>query len=368
MKTYVLTEDQEMIVELAQSLAESEIKPRSEKVDHDATFPKEGLAVLAEAGLMACMVPEELGGAGLDYWSQLTVLEIVAEACASTAWAVAQTAEVAECLCKHGSGAQKEQILSVLPGGVLASAAGEDSPYGAPAKFAVTAQKTSAGYVLNGVKRNVTGIGNCEWYFVAAQSESGLVWVTVNCAAAGLKAEPKETKLGMRGCSFGELTFDRCEVPDDMVLFGNVAATLNAAQTLNMAAIAEGIAQGAIHEAIQYINQRIQFGKTIAQFENTQHVMADLIAKSEAARALVWQAAQVKDSGADYAFAAALAKLMATDAASIVTRKCVQFMGGYGYSREYPVERKMRDAKMTELLGGASIIQRDLVAAEAVVR
>ena len=250
----------------------------------------------------------------------------------------------------------------------MASTAGSDAPYGAPVRYTVTARKINGGYVLNGVKKNGPGTGICEWYLVAAEGESGPVWVTVNGSAAGLRAEPKETKLGMRGCGFGELVFDHCEVPNDMVLSGDVAATLSAAQALNMAAIAEGIAQGAIREATQYINQRIQFGKTIAQFENTQQVMAELIAKTEAARALVWQAAQVKDSGADYACAAALAKLMAADTASIVTRKCVQFMGGYGYSREYPVERKMRDAKMTELLGGASIVQRDLVAAEAVVR
>lgn len=368
MKTFVLTEDQETIVDLATSLAEAEIRPRSEAVDHEACCPAEGVAVLAKAGLVACMIPEELGGAGLGHWSQSVVLEIVAKECACTAWTIANIVEVAECLCKHGTDIQKEQILAELPSGALACVAGSDAPCGAPVKYTLTAQKTDAGYVLNGVKKNVPNTGSCKWYLVAAEGECGPVWVTVNGAAAGLTTERRESRLGMRGCGFGEMVFENCEVASDMVLSGDVAATLSAAQALNMAAIAEGIAQGAIREAVQYINQRVQFGKTIAQFENTQHVMAELIAKTEAARALVWQAAQVKDTGADCAYAAALAKLVSTDIASVVTRKCVQFMGGYGYSREYPVERKMRDAKMTELLGGASVMQKDLVAKKSVVQ
>lgn len=368
MKTFVLTEAQEMIFDLSNALAEAEVKPRSEGVDHDTSCPAEGVAVFAEAGLVACIVPEKWGGAGLDHWSQTAVLEAVAKECASTAWTIANIVEVAECLNRHGTDIQKEQILTELPCGILAAAAGSDAPYGAPVKYTLTAKKTDTGYIFNGVKKNVPNTGNCKWYLLAAQGENGPVWATVNASTAGLKTEVKETKLGMRGCGFGELIFENCEISADMVLSGNVAATLNAAQTLNMAAIAEGIAQGAIQEAVRYINQRVQFGKTIAQFENTQHVMAELIAKTEAARAMVWQTAQVKDSGADYAYAAALAKLIAADTASVVTRKCVQFMGGYGYSREYPVERKLRDAKMTELLGGASIMQKDLVAGKAVVQ
>lgn len=368
MKTYILNEEQKMIVDLAKSLAEAEVKPRSERVDHEAVCPTEGVAVLAKAGLVACMVPEELGGAGLDHWSQIAVLEAVAKECASTAWTISNIVEVAECLNKHGTDLQKEQILAELPGGVLACVAGSDAPYGAPKKFSVTAKKAGVGFVLNGAKKNVPHVGSCKWYLVAANGEDGPVWVTVNADAAGVKAQIKGPKLGMRGCCFGELVFENCEVAADMVLSGDVSATLSAVQALDMAAIAEGIAQGAIQEATQYINQRVQFGKTIAQFENTQHIMAKLLAETEAARALVWQASHVKDSGDDYAYAAALAKLAATDAANVVTRKCIQFMGGYGYSREYPVERKMRDAKMTELLGGASCMQKDIVAQTAVVQ
>lgn len=363
----MLTEDQDAIADLAKSLAEAEVKLRSEAVDHESICPIQSVAAFAQAGLVACMIPEELGGTGLDYWSQVAVLEAAAKECASTAWTIANIAEVAECLIKYGTSTHKEQVLPELTGGTLASVAGSDAPYGAPVKLGVTARKVDTSYILDGVKRNVPNVGNCKWYLVAAEGENGPVWITVNAASTGLKTEQKAAKLGMKGCGFGELVFSNCEVADDMVLSDNAAAALNAAQALNMSAIAEGIAQGAIHEATQYINQRVQFGKTIAQFENTQHVMAELIAKAEAARALVWQTAQLKDSGADYACAAALAKLVAADVANIVTRKCVQFMGGYGYSREYPVERKMRDAKMTELLSGASAIQKDLIAKTAVV-
>lgn len=368
MKTFVLTEDQVMIRDLAADLAKAEIMPRSEKVDHTGSCPTEGVAALAEAGLIACMAPEELGGAGLDHWSQISVIEEAAKECASTAWVVANTVEVAECLLKHGTDAQKEQVVPQLVAGGLAVAAGSDAVAGAPVVVAATAEKTEAGYVLNGVKKYVPNAGNCAWYLIAAKEGEADRWFLVAGDNAGLTAQAGISQLGMKGCPMGELVLTNCVVEADMLVEGNVMATQSAAQSLNMAAIAAGVAQGAAAEAIKYVNQRVQFGKTIAQFQNTQHVLAQMLAQIEAARALVWDAAHVKDSGEDYAPVAALAKLMASDVAAVTTRKCVQFMGGYGYSREYPVERKMRDAKMTELLCGASNLQQDIVAKAAVVQ
>lgn len=367
MKTFVLTEDQTMIRDLARDLAKAEIMPRSEEVDHAPCCPVEGMAALAEAGLIVCTAPEELGGAGLDAWSQLSVIEETAKECASTAWAVANTVEVAECVLKHGTAAQKEQTVPGLIGGGFAAAAGSDAVPGAPLTITANARKTEDGYVLNGVKKDVPNIGNCDWYLVAAQDGEALRWFLVSKETAGLRMGEKVSRLGMKGCAMGDLFLENCYVSANMLVEGDVLSTLRAAQTLDMAAIAAGVAQGAMNEAIQYVNQRVQFGKTIAQFQNTQQVMAELLAKIEAARALVWDAAYVKNSGEDYTYAAALAKLAATDIACAATRKCVQFMGGYGYSREYPVERKMRDAKMTELLCGASSVQRALIAQAAVL-
>lgn len=360
MKTFVLTEEQAMIRDLASDLAKAEIMPRSEAVDHTGHCPTEGIAALAGAGLVACTLPEALGGAELDHWSQTVVIEEIAKECASTAWVIANTVEVAECILRHGTEAQKNTVLPRLASGSLAAPAGRDT--------AVTAEKTGGGYVLNGTKTAVPNAGSCDWYLVPARDGDVELWFFIASDAAGLEARSGTPQLGMKGCPLGELVFNGCTAAADTVLAGNAADTLCAAQALNMAAIAAGIAQGAAAEAIKYINQRVQFGTTIAQFQNTQHVMAQLLAQIEGARALVWDAAHVKDSGEDYAPAAALAKLMASDTAATVTRKCVQFMGGYGYSREYPVERKMRDAKMTELLCGASAYQKDVVAKAVVVQ
>ena len=368
MKTFVLSEDQEMLRELACSLSEAEIAPRSEAVDHTPLVPSDGVRILAEAGLISCMVPERFGGAELDYWSQTCVIEETAKSCASTAWAVANIAEVAECLLRCGTEAQKSSWLPELASGTLAAVAGSDAAPGFPWSISLTAQKTASGYLLNGRKKYVPLGGGCSWYLVAAEQGQEIQWFLVRGDEKGLSVQENSPQLGMKGCGLHDLVFENCLLPADRLLPGQVGEILDAAQALHMAAIASGIAQGALKEAIQYVNQRIQFGKTIAQFENTQQVLAELLAKAQSIRALVWDAAMVKDDGSDYSYVANLAKLAASDAAAVITRKCVQFMGGYGYSREYPVERKMRDAKMTMLLGGANIALKEQVALNAVVQ
>lgn len=367
MQIFVLTEDQAMLRDLARDLVQGEVRPRSEAVDHEPSSPKAGIDALREGGLVGCMVPEEYGGAGLDAWSQTVVLEETAKECGSTAWALANLVEVAEGILRHGTPEQKRELLPMLLEGGMAAVAGSDAVPGAPFRTNVRAEKTGEGYQLSGRKENVPLAGACELYLVAAQEGDTLRWFLLRGDQPGLRAEAGTPRLGMKGCSVGALELDGCQVSTEMELTGDVLSTLDSAQALDMAAIASGISQGALKEAITYVNQRVQFGKTIAQFENTQQVMAELLAKAEAARALVWEAARVKDAGGEYRYAADLAKVMAADTASLVTRKCVQFMGGYGYSREYPVERKMRDAKMTELYGGASEERKAEIAELAVV-
>lgn len=361
MNTFVLTEDQEMLRDLAQKLAREEIRLRSEQVDHAEECPKEGLQVLAETGLQVCFAPEEYGGAGLDNWSQISVIEEVAKECASTAWAAAQAAEVAECLLRCGTEAQKSKVVPELAAGGIAVAV--DQAYST-----VRAEQTDAGYTLNGSALHIPLVQDSGSFLLPAALGEETVWFLLADGAPGVQAEPGAGMLGMKGCRMGTLTLDNCRVAAEDAVPGKVQPVLDAARTLNMAAIASGIAQGALEEAISYVNQRVQFGRSIAQFDYTQQLAAELLAKAEAARALVWSAANVKDSGADYAYAAAAAKVFAADAASTIGRKCVQFMGGYGYSREYPIERKMRDAKMTELLAGSSAVQKSLMARAAVIR
>lgn len=353
MKNYfMLTEDHGMLRDLAGELAQQELRPRSEAVDHQAQVPEEGMAVFAEAGLVCCGVPEEYGGAGLDGWSQTAVIEEAAKECASTAWAMAQAAAVADCVLACGTKAQQEQLLPQLVQGGLA----------AVCLNGIRAERSQGGYVLSGTGRHVHLAGNCTCYLIRAMLDGRVIWVLLDAGVQGIAVEAEAQKLGLKGCPAGTLQLAGCEVTEDALLTGEVEAKLQATLALYGAAVSAGVAQGALREAVDYVNQRVQFGKTIAQFENTQQVMAELQAKTEAARTLVWEAARAKDAGMDYDTMAAMAKVVAGDTASVVTRKCVQFMGGYGYSREYPVERKMRDAKMMELVGGTSEFLKAFVA------
>lgn len=345
MKTFVLTEDQSMLRELAQNLAEAEIKPRSEHVDQGCVVPAEGMSVLAEAGLLSCMLPEDQGGAGLDCWSQCCVIEETAKQCASTAWAVSENAVVAECVCRYGSETSKSQVLPSLVEGAFAAVADGAG---------LTCEKAGDGYVLSGRLRHVLLAEAAKWLVVSAQEGEERLWFLLKNGQDGLKVEKQAELLGLKGCPAGTLCLENCRAASDALLGGGVEKTLRTLRALYGAAIAAGISQGALAEAIPYANQRIQFGKPVSHFENNQQLLSDLLAKAEAARALTWNAAAVKDSGEDGEVVAEMAKVFAADVAPYLTRKCVQVMGGYGYSREYPVERKMRDAKMIELLGGTA--------------
>lgn len=359
MKSFVLSEDHTLLLDLARDLASIEIRSASEAVDHQKMPPQNGMSALAGSGLLACTVPEQLGGSELDYFSQILVIQEIAKECASTAWAVALSAEVAECLLRSGTDTQKALILPQLTAGAFAAAATESC---------VQAEPFENGFRLSGRVSHVPLAQSCAWYLLSASQKEDTRWFLVEQGCAGLTVTPEAELLGMKGCPMGTLRLENCQVSGERLVEASLNTTLKEAKALNMAAIASGIAQGALSEAIAYVNQRVQFGKTIAQFENTQQVMAQLLATADAARALVWDAARVKDSGADYGVAAAMAKCVAADAASMITRKCVQFMGGYGYSREYPVERKMRDAKMTELLGGPTAALQEQVAGALVVQ
>lgn len=368
MKTFVLNEDQRMVKELLDELVEAEIRSRSEEIDHKQKYPAEGIQVLAESGLIACMIPEKYNGSELDYLSHTLVIEEVAKECGSTAFAIAQICEAAEVVLKHGSEEAKSRYLPTLVCGTPVAVGGSDRNVNNSFDVTVTAEKTEEGYVLNGLKKNVFHANAASWFIIAAKEDDEVKWFIVDNKNAGITISDGDIMLGFKGCKVGSLSFNEYKVPETALLKGNVEATLKSIQALNMAAISSGIAQGALNEAIEYVNQRVQFKKTIAQFQNTQQVGAELLAKSEASRALVWEAARVKDAGEESSYVASLAKIIATEAAAMITKKCVQFMGGYGYSREYPVERKMRDAKMAELLNGSSFLQKDAVAKMRIVK
>lgn len=373
MSIFHLTEDQQMVRELAHDLAIEKVKDYAADVDKDVRCPLESIAILAEAGLIGAMVSEEFGGPGLDYLSHILAMEEVAKVCASTAGVVLASTVGIECLLQFGTQAQKSALIPRLVEGQLISLAANEGAVGLdPFKLTTKAEQSGDGYILNGTKRYVANATYSDYYLVVCTTDEtagrkGLTAFLVEKENPGVKFGKLSPKMGLRACVAGDLILENCLVKADAILggLGMGAEVISAAQDierLGIAVQAVGIAQGAMAEAIRYVNERVQFGKRIAQFQNTQYVMAELQAKINAARMLLWSAVAVKEQGKVFSCEAAMAKLVCSDIASIATRKCVQFMGGFGYSREYPVERMMRDAKMTEVYGGSSEEQKALIA------
>lgn len=352
-----------MIKDLAGQIARAEIKPLSEDTDWNEHLPVNKLQLMGDSGLLALSVPEEMGGAGLDRWSEICVVEEIAKVCGSTAWAAANINEIATCISRFGSDAVKEEVLPRLAEGMIAVIADNDGNHYGVRNILLTAEETDDGYVLNGVKKHVSAIGDSVRFLVSARVGERICWFLTDIDADGVEMQKGSSLLGLRGCAQGELKFRDCRVSKEYCIDIDIANTIRSMHSLDMAAVATGISEGALEEAVAYVNSRVQFGRTIAEFDNTQNEIADLIRRTEASRALVWSAAQSGANEPELGVIAAMAKLEASDTANIVTRKCLQFMGGYGYSREYPVERKMRDAKMTEILAGDTITLRRMIAA-----
>ena len=366
---FILTEDQVMIRDLARDLADSKLKQYAANVDWTATYPAASLQAMAEAGLMGTTIPEAYGGAELDAMAQALVVEEAATVCSSTAALIAESGAVADAVARFGGDAVKGAVLPRLAEGTTASVAVSEGDADASlTAVTATAVKNGSGYVLSGTKRYVLNAGNSDFYLVAAiVADEGLTVFLTEKSNPGVKFGPLSPKMGQRACVTGELLLDQCEVGQDAVIgqVGGGEAVIAAVEDglhLGSAAQAVGIAQGAMDTAVQYVNERVQFGKRIAQFQNTQQIMAFLHARIEAARMLLWSAAGERAAGLDCSARCSMAKVVAADLANEVTRKCVQFMGGFGYSREYPAERMMRDAKMTELYGGAMETQKTRIA------
>jgi len=368
MSTFFPDEEQLMVMDLARKMAVNEVGPVAEDTDHNAYIHTEVLSTIAESGLICCMLPEEFGGDGLDYWNQICVIEEIAKECASTAWAVANTAEAAMAVLKYGTDALKAKVLPAFANAVLACVAGNDSPHFGRQEITLRASKEADGYVLNGIKKNVPVINEVQKFLVSATADDGVKWFLADRNTPGLTICEDAPLLGMKGCRNGNVIFDSCKMDKDTLLKGDASEYISSIQNLNIAAIAAGISEGAVTIAVDYVNQRVQFGKRIAEFENTQVVLARLRARTEASKALLWSAAETDPDDKEFSNIAAIAKLETTDTACITTRKCLQLMGGYGYSREYPIERKMRDAKMTEILAVDTIGLEREIAADFVVK
>ena len=373
MKFHFSEEEQE-IISMVEDYAIKEVGPRAQEVDEEERFPIEAREGLAEMGMMGVYFPEEYNGAGLSYMTYIGVCEKLAEYCATTSIMVMAS----ESLCawpifQYGSEEQKQKFLAPLCSGEKLGAFALTEP---SAGTDAAMQKTVAvdkgdHWLINGSKIFITNAEAADIFIVMAMTDKskgtkGISAFIVEKDFPGFSVGPHEKKMGIRGSSTCELIFENCIVPKENMLgkegkgFALAMKTLDGGR-IGIGAQALGLAEGAIDEAVKYTKERKQFGRKISQFQNTQFQLADMFAKTEAAKYLVYKAAWKKDKKLPYSVDAATAKLFAAETAMAVTTKAVQLFGGYGYTRDYPVERMMRDAKITEIYEGTSEVQRMVI-------
>ncbi len=369
------TKQEELFLQMIREFAEKEVKPLAAEVDEEERFPMETVQKMAKIGLMGIPVPKQYGGAGGTNLMYGMAVEELSRVCATTG--VILSAHTSLCVApimENGTEEQKQKYLPKLASGEWIGAFGLTEPN---AGTDAAGQQTTAvldgdEWVLNGSKIFITNGSYAHVFIVIAmtdksQGTKGISAFIVEKTDPGFSIGKKEKKMGIRGSATTELIFEECRIPKDRQLgqlgkgFGLAMKTLDGGR-IGIASQALGIAQGAMDETVKYTKERKQFGRSIAQFQNTQFQMADLETKVQAARLLVRAAHYKKDHGIPYSADAAMAKLFAAETAMEVTTKAVQFHGGYGYTREYPVERMMRDAKITEIYEGTSEVQRMVIA------
>ena len=383
---FTLDKKHEMARGLFRDFAETEVKPLAQETDETEQFPAETVAKMAKYGFMGIPVPKEYGGQGCDPLTYVTCVEELSKVCATTGVIVsAHTSLCIDPIMTFGTEEQKKKYVVPLAKGEKLGAFGLTEPgAGTDAQGCQTkAVLDGDEWVLNGSKCFITNGKVADVYIVIAitsitedkrgRKKKNFSAFIVEKGAPGFSFGTKEKKMGIRGSSTYELIFEDCRIPKDALLGQEGRGFPIAMHTLDdgrigIAAQALGIAEGALETTVNYVKERKQFGRSIAQFQNTQFVLADLATKIEAAKLLVYKAARKKDeyqSGAkvSYSVEAAMAKLYAAEVAMEVTTKCVQLHGGYGYIKEYDVERMMRDAKITEIYEGTSEVQRMVISA-----
>ncbi len=373
---FALTEMQRQIRDLAADFAAKEVAPVAAALDREERFPHELVRRLGELGFMGMNVAPEYGGAGLDSLCYTLAMEKISQACASTGVIMSvNNSLVCWPLETYGSPAQKQRFLKPLARGELLGAyclsepnAGTDA-----ANQQTRARRDGDVWVLDGVKNFITNGAHADVLIVFAQADpaqkhKGICAFIVETASPGFAVIAKEKKLGIRASDTAQLAFDGVRVPGDQLLgepgqgFKIAMSTLDGGR-IGIAAQALGIAQAAYEAAAAYAKQREQFGRPIASFQAIQWKIADMWSRLEAARLLTYRAAWLKDQDVRHTEESAMAKLAASEAANHITNEAVQIFGGNGYSKEYPVERHFRDAKITEIYEGTSEAQRMVIAA-----
>ena len=374
--SYTLSEEHQALRETARSVAETKIAPFAAEVDAAARFPHEALDALTGTGLHATHIPEEYGGEGADALATAIVIEEVARVCASSSLIPAVNKLGTMPIILSASDDLKRQVLSKVAEGEMASYALSEREAGSDtASMRTRARLDGDNWVLNGTKAWITNAGESTWYTVmavtdpdAAKPANGISAFVVHADDPGFEVGPKERKLGIKGSPTREIYFTDCTIPADRIIGEPGTGLKTALRTLDhtrptIGAQAVGIAQGALDQAVAYVKERKQFGKNIAEFQGVQFMLADMAMKVEAARHMVYVSAAKAERGEpNLGFISSAAKCFASDVAMEVTTDAVQLFGGAGYTRDFPVERMMRDAKITQIYEGTNQIQRMVMA------
>ncbi|MFA4985082.1 MAG: acyl-CoA dehydrogenase family protein [Candidatus Brocadiia bacterium] len=377
---YELTELQTQVRELSRQIADEQIRPVSAKYDQSGEFPWPIMKILADADLFGVYIPEEYGGMGGGVMDLVIVTEELSKACGGISLGFAGTALGTYPILLAGNEEQKKKYLPQIASGkrlaafaITESGAGSDS-----SNLATTARKDGNSYIINGTKQWITNGGEAEIYVIITMTDKtrgarGATAFIVEKDTPGFTFGKKEDKLGIRASATRELVFEDCRVPAENVLGGEGRGFMTAMKTFDysrpgVAAQALGIAQGAFDLALKYAHGRIQFGKPITANQGIQFMIADMATKIESARALVYSVARAVDSGRKVNLAkySSMCKMLASDTAMEITTNCIQLYGGYGYMRDYPIEKYFRDAKITQIYEGTNQIQRDVIGKELI--
>ena len=376
---FALSKEQELVRQMVREFAIDKVKPIAAEIDRTEEFPMENVKLMAKYGMMGIPFAKEYGGAGGDTLAYILAVEELSKVCGTTG--VILSAHVSLCaslINQFGTEEQKQKYLPKLASGEMIGAFGLTEP-GAGTDAAgqqTTAVLDGDHYVLNGSKIFITNGGVADVFVIFAMTDKskgtkGISAFIVERAFPGFSSGKIEDKMGIRASSTTELIMEDCIVPKENLVgkegkgFGIAMQTLDGGR-IGIAAQALGLAEGAMEEAVNYMKERKQFGRSLTAFQGLQWYLAEMDVKIEAARHLVYKAAWLKDNGKPYSVDAARAKLFAAETAMEVTTKAVQLFGGYGYTKDYPVERMMRDAKITEIYEGTSEVQKMVISASIV--
>ena len=371
----MLDEKYKEIRDMIKKFSDSEVGPIAMKIDHEGHIPKELIGKLSENGFMGSYVPEDYGGAGLDYMSYSILVEEISRNCASTGVLIsAHTSLAVWPILNFGTEAQKQKYLPKMASGEWIGCFCLSEPNAGSDAGSLTTFAEDKGdhWEINGMKNWITNGKEASVCIVFAKTKKtpdykGISAFIVETSTPGYSIIKIEDKLGIKGSSTAQLAFDKVKVPKDALLgdlekgFRVAMATLDGGR-IGIASQALGIAQGAFDYAIRYTKQRIQFGNPLSDLQGIQFILADMSTKIGASRLLIYHASALKDAGQPYSKESAQAKLFASESAMWITTKAIQLCGGNGYTKEYPVERFFRDAKITEIYEGTSEVQRMVIA------